>query len=163
MPALRISRYPEPVLIKISKPVVSVGEEERALLDDMLETMYLNQGVGLAAPQVGVPKRIIVIDVGDGPVCIINPVVIKKWGRDTVQEGCLSVPEATVEVKRAAKVTFKGLDRQGRPIEGGAEGLFARAIQHEIDHLNGKLIIDYANPIKKIFMKRRLTRNRRGT
>ena len=158
---MRIFRYPSAVLIKTSEPVENIGEDERALLDNMLETMYLNQGVGLAAPQVGVSTRAIVVDAGDGPVCLINPVIIKRSGRETGQEGCLSLPETMVEIKRSLKITYKGLDREGKQVESDACGLLARAIQHEIDHLNGRLIIDYANPIKKILLKRRLIRGSR--
>ena len=156
MPPLKILRYPEAILTGVSRPVKRVGYEERILLDNMLETMYLNQGVGLAAPQVGVPRRAIVVDVGEGPICLVDPAIVKRSGREVGQEGCLSLPETMVEVKRAAKIIYRGLDREGRPVESEAEGLLGRAIQHEIDHLDGKLIIDYANPIKRIFIKRRL-------
>jgi len=158
---LRIFRYPSAVLTKTSAPIEHVGDEERALLDNMLETMYLNQGVGLAAPQVGVSSRAIVVDVGDGPICLVNPVIVKRSGRETGQEGCLSLPETMVEIRRALRITYKGLDRQGKRIEIDAEGLLARAIQHEIDHLDGRLIIDYANPVRKILLKRRLIQGSR--
>jgi peptide deformylase len=156
MPPLKISRFPEPVLSKISRPIDVVSDKEKALLDDMLETMYLNQGIGLAAPQVGVSKRAIVADVGEGPIQLINPIIEKRRGSGVSQEGCLSLPGAMVEVKRAEKISYKGINRDGKLVEDEAEGLLARALQHEIDHLDGKLIINYANPIKRIFLKKRL-------
>lgn len=159
MPPLRILKFPEPALRKMSKPVELVKLEEKVLLDNMLETMYLNQGVGLAAAQVGVLKRMIVVDVGEGPRQLINPIVTKRIGLETGQEGCLSLPEVMVTVKRAKEIVYKGLDRDGKLVEGQAEGLLAKAIQHEIDHLDGKLIIDYVNPIKRIFLKRRLLKS----
>jgi peptide deformylase len=156
MSVLRICKFPEQVLRKKSKPVALVTEDEKRLVDDMLETMYLNQGVGLAAPQVGVSKRLIVVDVGEGPVQLINPIITEKSGSEAGQEGCLSLPGVMVEVRRGQIITYKALDREGRAVENRADGLLARAIQHEIDHLDGRIIIDYANPIKRIFLKNRL-------
>lgn len=114
------------------------------LLDNMLETMYAANGVGLAAPQIGVSKRVIVIDVGDGPVEMINPVIVEREGEETDEEGCLSIPGVTGQVSRAASVKVKGLNRDGQLQEITAEGLFARAFQHEIDHLEGVLFVDKA-------------------
>jgi peptide deformylase len=162
MPPRKIVTYPDPVLSRTSRPVDIVGDGERALLDDMTETMYLNQGVGLAAPQVGVSKRAIVVDVGDGPVQLFNPAVFSRSGSESMKEGCLSLPETMVDVKRPARIKYRGLDRAGRPVEGEAEGLLARAIQHEIDHLDGRLILAYANLIKRAFMKRRLIKKGSG-
>jgi peptide deformylase len=162
MAPLRIIKFPESVLAKKSKPIELVSSDERELLKDMLETMYLNQGIGLAAPQVGVSKRAIVVDVGEGPTQLINPIIIEKIGREVGQEGCLSLPEVMVDIKRARKIKYKGLDKDGRLIEDEAEGLLARAIQHEIDHLDGRVIIDYANPIKRIFLKRRLIKDKQA-
>ncbi|MFH1753828.1 MAG: peptide deformylase [Candidatus Omnitrophota bacterium] len=162
MAPFNIAKFPEPVLAKKSKSIELVTGDERDLLDKMLETMYLNQGIGLAAPQVGISKRAIVVDVGEGPISLINPIVVEKKGQEISKEGCLSLPEVTVEVKRAEWVKYRGLDREGKLIENEAGGLLARAIQHEIDHLDGRLIIDYANPIKRIFIKRRLIRNRQA-
>ncbi len=162
MPPLQIARFPESVLTKKSKPIKLVTSHERELLDKMLETMYLNQGIGLAAPQVGVSKRAIVVDAGEGPISLINPIVVQKRGQEAGKEGCLSLPEVMVEIKRAQWIKYRGLDGEGKLVEREAEGLLARAIQHEVDHLDGKLIIDYANPIKRIFLKRRLIKNRRS-
>lgn len=114
------------------------------LLDNMLETMYAANGVGLAAPQIGVSKRVIVIDVGDGPTEMINPVILSREGEDTDVEGCLSIPGMTGEVTRAARVRVQGLNRHGQLQDIVAEGLLARAFQHEIDHLDGILFVDKA-------------------
>jgi peptide deformylase len=112
------------------------------LLDNLADTMYDAPGVGLAAPQIGVLKRVIVVDVGEGLIELINPEIIAARGKDVGPEGCLSVPGAQGEVPRAAAVTVRGLDRHGREREIKAEGLLARALQHEIDHLDGVLFID---------------------
>lgn len=156
MTPLKILKFPHPVLRRSSRPIELIKDDERILLDNMLETMYLNQGVGLAAPQMGILKRVIVVDVGEGPIQLINPVIIKRKGHELGEESCLSLPDAMVMIKRAQKIVYKGLDRNGKLIENEAEGLLARAIQHETDHLDGKLIIDYANPVKRIFLKKRL-------
>ena len=115
----------------------------------MIETMYDANGVGLAAPQVGVLKRVIVIDIGDGPFALINPTIIDSWGEETDIEGCLSCPGFLGEVTRYAGVIVKGLDQQGQEITIEGEGLLARALQHEIDHLDGILFIDKAQNIRK--------------
>lgn len=156
MSKFSILTYPDPVLEKTARSIELVSETEKRLLNDMLETMYLSQGIGLAAPQVGIPKRAIVLDIGDGPIQLINPIVSKKTGSETGEEGCLSFPGVMVKIRRAAKITFRGLDEDGKLIESEAEGLLARAIQHEIDHLDGKLIIDYVNPIKRFFLRKKL-------
>lgn len=157
MPVLEIlSLARNPILRRRARPVEFVGVEEKKLLDDMLETMYLNQGIGLAAPQIGIGKRIIVVDIGEGPIELINPVVVKKGAFESAEEGCLSVPGVMVKVKRPRKISYKALNRDGKSFNSEAEGLLARAIGHEIDHLDARLIIDYANPIKRIFLKRRL-------
>ena len=128
----------------------------------MFEMMYISQGIGLAAPQVGISKRAIVVDVGEGPMGLINPIIVEKKGSEVGKEGCLSLPEVMVEIKRAQWIKYRGLDREGKLVEREAEGLLARAIQHEIDHLDGRLILDYANPIKRIFIKRRLIKERQS-
>lgn len=156
MSKLSVLTYPDPVLEKTARSIELVSGVEKRLLSDMLETMYLSQGIGLAAPQVGIPKRAIVLDIGDGPIQLINPIVSKKTGSEIGEEGCLSFPGVMVKIRRAAKITFRGLDEDGRLVESEAEGLLARAIQHEIDHLDGKLIIDYVNPIKRIFLRKKL-------
>lgn len=119
------------------------------LIENMLETMYEAEGVGLAAPQIGVSKRVIVIDVGDGPVEMVNPVILEREGEETEAEGCLSIPGVTGEVVRAAKVRVQGLNRSGELQDIVADGYLARAFQHEIDHLEGVLFVDKAKKTKR--------------
>lgn len=146
--ALRyIVKHPDPVLRKVAKPVSRIDAHIHKLLDDMAETMVAANGVGLAAPQVGILKRVIVIDVGEGLIELINPEIIEMSGEQDGPEGCLSIPGMTGEVKRAATCRVRGLNRLGEPIEVVGEGLLARALQHEIDHLNGVLFIDRAHTL----------------
>ncbi len=159
MAVLKILKFPNPILLRRSRVVEIVRPEDRELLDSMLETMRFNQGIGLAAPQVGISKRIIVIDIGRGPIELINPVINKRAGSEKWEEGCLSLSGITLKIKRAKRIGYKGLDREGRLVEAEAEGLLARAIQHEIDHLDGRLLIYYANPIKRIYLKRILLKS----
>ena len=153
MSVLKIITFPESVLRRKSIPVELLKHEDKVLLDNMLETMRASQGVGLAAPQVGILRRIIVLDAGEGVLQLVNPVITAKSGSEVSEEGCLSMPGTMVRVKRAKRITYKALDREGKPVEGKAEGLPARVIQHEIDHLDGRLIIDHLNPIKRFFFK----------
>lgn len=142
--AIRIIRKDDdPVLRKKSKMVDKIDEKIRTLLDDMVETMYDADGVGLAAPQIGILKRIIVIDIGDGIVELINPEIIEATGAETDSEGCLSLPGASGDVTRPKTVKVKGLDRKGNEIIIEGSDLMARALCHEIDHLNGVLFIDH--------------------
>jgi len=163
--ALReIKKYPEAVLRKKTGPVKMIDDDINRLIDDMVETMHAAPGVGLAANQVGVPLQLAVIELGDhkgaGPhrslVVLINPEMVSMEGSVVAEEGCLSVPDFTEKVKRAAKVRVRAQDRQGKPFELEAEGLMAKALQHEIDHLNGILFIDRLSPIKKSIFRRRL-------
>lgn len=147
---MEIKCFPDPILRRKGEDVKSIGNNERKVLADMAETMYLKGGVGLAAIQVGIPKNMVVIDIGDGIRRMINPVIIKREGRQTQEEGCLSVPEKCVNVKRSKKVVVDYLNEDGQAVRFSAEGLLARVIQHEIDHLLGKLIVDYLTPLKKI-------------
>ena len=141
----RIVQYPDPVLKKKARTVTKFHARLHKLLDDMAETMYDAPGVGLAAPQVGILKRAIVIDIGEGLIEMVNPEIVEKSGEQIIQsEGCLSIPDLLSDVRRAEKVKVKGQDRHGNPIEMEAEGYLARAFQHEIDHLNGVLMIDVA-------------------
>ncbi len=155
MVSLEIKKFPDRVLRKRAKSVQRVGDSEKGMLRDMAEVMYLNNGVGLAAVQVGIDKQLAVVDTGKGLVKLINPMIIKKEGSDIEDEGCLSIPNAVVRIKRAKKITVNFLNDAGDLSVISADGLFARAIQHEIDHLSGKLIIDYLNPIKRLLLKRR--------
>ena len=142
--------FPDPVLRKKAQDINNVGDDERKTLSDMAETMYIKGGIGLAANQVGISKRMIVADIGDGLMKLINPSVVKKDGGETQEEGCLSLPETCVNVKRAKKVVVEYLNEKGEPSKIAASGLLARVLQHEIDHLSGKLIIDYISTLKKI-------------
>jgi len=153
VPTLKVVTFPESILRKKAQKVGKVTDSERATLEDMAKTMYLSQGVGLAAVQVGIDRQLAVIDTGNGLIKMINPAIVKKEGVESNEEGCLSCPGACVKVKRAKKVVVSYLDENGEVSEIKAEGLLARALQHEIDHLCGKLIIDHLNPIKKMFLK----------
>ena len=139
MAVLAIVTYPDPILLNKAQPVSRVTRRVRRLAHDMLETMYDAPGVGLAAPQVGVRQRVVVVDVGENPITLVNPEITAAEGEQVGLEGCLSVPDLVGEVRRAEWVVAKGLDRRGRPITVEGEGLLARALQHEVDHLNGIL------------------------
>ena len=139
--------YPDPFLARKALPVAAVDDRVRALIRDMFETMYAAEGVGLAAPQVGVGKRVIVVDVSPvdetiAPVAVVNPEIVERKGSVTGVEGCLSVPGVQGEVCRAETVEVRGKDEQGRPVRIRAAGILSRALQHEIDHLDGVLFID---------------------
>lgn len=141
--ALRsIREIGDELLRKKSKKVEKIDDRLQVLLDDMLETMYESNGVGLAAPQIGILKRVVVIDIGEGPVFLINPEIIKTEGSYIDEEGCLSIPGEQGEVERPYEVTVKALDRNGNEVVIEGEELMARALCHEIDHLNGVLFVD---------------------
>lgn len=147
MAVLKLSIYPDPVLAQAAKEVTEITEVEKKLIEDMIETMYISQGVGLAAPQVGVSKRIIVCSPEakrGSEYVFINPEIISVKGEERDHEGCLSLPGAAGNIKRAKKVTFRAKDRNMKPVEMTVTGLFARIIQHELDHLDGHIILDRA-------------------
>ena len=155
----KIVYLPDAVLRKVAAPVEHFDDALQTLIDDMFETMYDAQGVGLAAPQVGVSLRLSVIDVvGDKSqqLVIINPEITASEGQKEYQEGCLSVPGAYDTVVRAEKVKVKALDRHGVPFEMESDGLLGECLQHEIDHLNGKLFIDLLSPLKRVVARRKL-------
>ena len=158
MSILEIEKYPSHILTKACLRVNKIGPEEEKTLKDMASTMYENQGIGLAASQVGISKRLIVIDVGSGLIELANPRILRKSGSMVMEEGCLSLPGVCIKIKRAEQVLVEFLDRSGNKTTLEAQGLLARAIQHEIDHLNGRIIIDYLGPIKKLFLKRKLSK-----
>ena len=161
MAKLRIITLPDRRLRKASEPVARVDDELRKLADDMFETMYAAPGVGLAAVQIGRPIRLIVLDTAKDeapprPIAMVNPEIVKSGEETRVhEEGCLSLPEVRVEIERPASVTVRYTDRDGKRQELQADGLLATAIQHEIDHLNGKLIIDYLSKLKRDIIVRR--------
>ncbi|MDD4169068.1 MAG: peptide deformylase [Desulfotomaculaceae bacterium] len=150
MAVYKIIEVGNKILREHAKPVPKITPNILKLLDNMAETMYSAKGVGMAAPQVGVLKRVITVDAGDGLIGLINPEILKFEGQETDSEGCLSVPGTIGDVVRAAEVEVRGLDRSGKECIIRAGGLKARALQHEIDHLDGILFIDRARNIKKI-------------
>ncbi|NIR27969.1 MAG: peptide deformylase [Gammaproteobacteria bacterium] len=164
MAILDILHYPDPRLRNRAAPVERVDDDIRRLVDDMFETMYDAPGVGLAATQVDVPRRVVVIDVSeqrDSPLCLINPEVLGQEGAVEMEEGCLSVPGIFDMVQRAERVKMRALDREGNPYELAAEGLLAVCVQHEIDHLNGKLFIDHLSQLKRQRIKKKADRLQR--
>ena len=143
MAMLEIKKPGDPVLREVAEPIRKVNKDIKQLIEDMFETMYASDGVGLAAPQVGISKRLFVIDAGDGQrIALINPVLVKGWNEVEDQEGCLSVPGVYMPVKRWEKVLFRGCNEKDRAVEITATGLLSRALQHELDHLDGKIFID---------------------
>lgn len=166
MAVLEIKKYPEKVLKKKALPVSSFDEQLQNLIDDMIETMYAAPGVGLAAPQVGMSRRLTVIDVSTkeekAPLLVLaNPVLVNREGEVEFEEGCLSLPEYTARIKRAEKVAVRAMDREGRKMEIECEGLLAIALQHEMDHLDGILLIDRISPVKREFFKKRYQKTRK--
>jgi len=146
-----ILSYPNPLLRQTSKRVRNVDQAIQQLIDDMIDTMHGAQGVGLAAPQIGVLLRVIVIHLPDEEVlALVNPEIVRRSGERVVEEGCLCVPGYRGEIKRSAKVTAKGLDRQGREVRLKGEGLLAQALEHETDHLKGMLYIDHLESPDKL-------------
>lgn len=158
-----ILHHPDPRLRIKAKPVVTFDAALQRLIDDMFDTMYDAPGIGLAANQIGVDLRIAVMDLGDGdakPMVIINPEVTDTSDRQMMEEGCLSVPGALDKVERFNRLHLRALDRDGQPFEFEAEGLMAQAIQHEIDHLDGKLYIDYLSSLKRERILKKLKKPR---
>ncbi len=161
MALLEICKYPDPVLKKKAEPLEGLDPSLEKLIKDMIETMYHAPGIGLAATQVGKPVRIIVFDLhpreeGHDPFCLINPEIIEAEGEQSLEEGCLSVPEYFSEVKRKAKVKVRGLDAKGKPVEVCGEGVLATVLQHEIDHLDGILFLDRISALKRALYKKRV-------
>ncbi len=168
MSKLPIILIPDPVLRKAAQPVERVDDDLRRLADDMLETMYDAPGIGLAAPQVGVSRRIVVLDTasdeeGKKPLVLINPEIVRLGNEMRVyEEGCLSIPDVKVEIERPSTLTVQFIDREGARQELQAEGLLATAIQHEVDHLDGRLIIDFLSRLKREMIIRRFRKQARA-
>ena len=163
MPVLNIVTYPDPILRKKAAPLKAIDGEIQALIDSMIETLRAASGIGLAAPQVGVSRQIMVVDTSGGAdpgaiITLINPEILSCEGENIREEGCLSVPRFYEELVRADRVRIKGLDRMGREIVLEGEGLLARAFQHEMDHLNGRLFFDRLSKVKKELLKLKLRR-----
>ncbi len=164
MAILNILHFPDPRLRNKALPVETVDDEIRQLAHDMLETMYQAPGIGLAATQVNILKRVIVIDISDDhsePLILVNPELLETEGEREFQEGCLSVPEAYEMVTRADTIKFKALDLDGKPFERSAGGLLATCIQHEIDHLDGKLFVDYLSNLKRDRIRKKLEKHQK--
>jgi len=178
---LPIYTYNQPVLRKKAKPVKSVDDEFIKFVEDMLETMHTANGIGLAANQVGLLQRVLVVDISDvvkeesgdadgeeippearGPIVVVNPVVVEEEGKFVMEEGCLSIPDIREEVERAEAIQVRYKDLHMRPKELFADGLLARVILHEIDHLNGILFIDHLTKVKQKLLKGRLNKIRKG-
>ncbi|HUL11961.1 MAG TPA: peptide deformylase [Methylococcaceae bacterium] len=164
MATLTILEFPDKRLRKKALPVEAVDDALKGLIADMLQTMYAAPGIGLAATQVNVHKRVIVIDVSEeknSPLCFVNPEILEKTGAEEMDEGCLSVPGVFEKVSRAERVKVRALDREGNPFELETDGLLAVCIQHEIDHLDGKLFVDYLSPLKRHRARKKLEKERR--
>lgn len=153
---LKIKTFGAPALRQKAKPVDEITEYHRDILSQMARAMYSSSGVGLAASQVGINQAMIVVDIGSGLYKLINPKVVKKEGKQVNQEGCLSVPSICIEVKRAKKVVVMAKDENGKPLTIEAQGLLACVLQHEIDHLRGRLIIDYASLLDRLRISAKL-------
>ncbi len=164
MSVLQVLTFPDDRLRTVAKPVEKVTPEIQKIVDDMIETMYDEEGIGLAATQVDINQRIVVIDISESrnePMVLINPEILEKRGEDGIEEGCLSVPGARALVPRAAEVTVKALDRDGNEFTLEADDLLAICIQHELDHLQGKLFVDYLSPLKRKRIQDKLAKIKR--
>lgn len=165
MALLEILHHPDPRLRVKAKPVIDFGPAFQRLVDDLFDTMYEAPGVGLAATQVGIDLRVAVMDcagkdAAPEPIVIVNPEIFEPSDRQEMEEGCLSVPEISGIVLRFSRLKLRALDRHGRPFEIDAEGLLAQAIQHEVDHLDGKLYIDYLSSLKRERINKKLRKQR---
>jgi len=164
MARLPIIEFPDPRLRTVARPVTDVDTRIRQLIDDMFETMYEAPGIGLAATQVDVHERLLVLDVSEDksyPMVFINPEILSSEGSQVYQEGCLSVPGIYADVKRAENIVVRALDRDGQSFELNADGLLAVCIQHEMDHLAGKVFVDYLSPLKRELVRKKLAKQRR--
>ena len=159
MSKLTVLHFPDPRLRKKARPVAAVDVQVRQLSRDMLETMYAENGIGLAATQVNVQQRVVVMDLSaekNEPLVLVNPEIMQKTGMEEMEEGCLSVPGFSDLVQRAEKISYRYLDLDGEEIQAEADGLRAVCIQHEIDHLDGKLFIDYLSPMKRQRVRKKI-------
>ncbi len=164
MALLDILTFPNPRLRRAAVPVERVDDGVRRIVDDMFETMYAAPGIGLAAIQVDIPKRIVVIDLSkeqNEPLCLINPEIVERDGVEEMEEGCLSVPGFYESVTRAERIRARALGRDGEPIEIDTDGLLAVCIQHEIDHLDGRLFVDHISALKRLRIRRKLEKEQR--
>jgi len=160
MPRRRVVIYGDPVLQRKADPITHIRGNVIELVDDMQATMYANQGIGLAAPQLGASVRVIVLDTSGGKdpkqlLVLLNPRILEMSAEENAEEGCLSIPEFMTHIGRATSVKVVGQTLEGKSVEVEAEGLAARAIQHEIDHINGRLIVDFLNPLQRDLFERK--------
>ncbi len=165
MAVLNVLRFPDERLRNVAQPITEFTPELQIIIDDMFETMAVEKGVGLAATQVDIHQRLVVMDVSadrDAPIVMINPEIIASDGMQISEEGCLSVPEQYAKVERAEKVTVKALDREGNEFTLDGDELLAVCIQHEIDHLDGKLFVDYLSPLKRDRIRKKLEKEARA-
>jgi peptide deformylase len=159
-----ILHYPDPRLRQVARSVTTVDDEIRRLVDDMAETMYAAPGIGLAAVQINVAQRVVVIDLSEtrnALQVLINPEIIERDGKQVFEEGCLSVPGVYDEVERSRHIRMRALDRNGQPFELEAEGLLSTCIQHEIDHLDGKVFVDYLSRLKQTRIRKKIEKQER--
>ncbi len=164
MAILDILHFPDTRLRNVAKPVAQVDDSVRKLIDDMLETMYQAPGIGLAAIQVNQPRRVIVVDISEErnqPLALVNPEILDRQGEEEMDEGCLSVPGVYEKVQRAERIRVRALDRDGKSFEMEVDGLLAVCIQHEIDHLDGKLFVDYLSNLKRQRIRKKLEKEAR--
>lgn len=164
MAKLEILEFPDPRLRNKAEAIAEVDDRLRKTIDDMFETMYAAPGIGLAATQVNIAKRLVVIDISEEknqPLVLINPVILEKDGEEEMDEGCLSVPGFYERVRRAERVKVRALDRNGEAFELDTDGLLAVCVQHEIDHLDGKLFVDYLSEMKRQRIRKKLEKERR--
>lgn len=166
MAILEIRKYPDEILKKKAEKIETLDGNLQKLIDDMIETMYKANGIGLAAPQVGISKRLIIVDTSprqenQSLIVLINPEIIQSEGEILSEEGCLSLPGFLTRLKRKERVLVRGTDRKGKEIEIEAEGLLARALQHEIDHLEGTLLIDRISPLKRELFRRKYLKSKK--
>jgi peptide deformylase len=164
MALLPILEFPDPRLRTVASPIAQVDSAIRTLIDNMFETMYEAPGIGLAATQVNVHQQLLVLDISEEhnqPLVFINPEILRFEGSQTYQEGCLSVPGIFADVKRHNQITVRALDRDGKTFELNADGLLAVCIQHEMDHLAGKVFVDYLSPLKRELVRKKLAKQRK--
>jgi peptide deformylase len=157
----KLKLYPDRVLRQKAKPVIDLDGDLHNFISRMAKLMYENHGIGLAAPQLGVLQRIVMADIGEGLLTLINPVIIEQEGQDRFEEDCLSLPGIRVQIDRNFTILVQGVDTEGTIKQIELNGMMSRIIQHEIDHLNGVLIIDYASVAEKFFLKEKLEQHRR--
>jgi peptide deformylase len=165
MSLLTILEYPDPRLRNKAQPVAAFDAALQGLIEDLFETMYAAPGIGLAATQVNVHKQLLVLDVSEeknAPLVLVNPKIVAREGSQIYQEGCLSVPNIYADVERADRISVEAQDRRGQPLQLQADGLLAVCIQHEMDHLVGKLFVDYLSPLKRELVRRKLEKQRRA-